>query len=245
MKTNKFYINTEKDDSNKNALSTTYTKQKLNILGNKTLRENPNANLKISSSPNRIYDDNNQNRRIHFHETLQIKKDGLTKKILGNKNDLNSSFQHQNERFYMNQTVKMGNFLNNKSNEFKSKNTSKSIDRNDTQFNSNKLNQANLKTSYQEYRNIKSPNNQQTNINKPINNKNINLNSKQANQNVVSNDNSNEKENIPNNNDASRQKQIQNHAETNVAKNVFSINVNCFPNFLISHCFTLYLSKNT
>ena len=239
LKNNKFYINKERDELNKNTLNPTYTKQKLILLHNKTSRENSDAVSKINSSPDRILIDNRQKKTL-FNETLKNKKDNLTKKVLGHSNDMNSSFQQNNERTYMNQTLKTNNFFNNKSNEYKAKNMSKSTDRNDPQFNSNKLNHigANIKNNNNqgENKDNKIIKNQQNYLNKPINKSNVNLRSKQANSNTISNYYSNEKSNMNNVNNnkilnlnSNSQKQIQ-QADINIGKSVFSLNV-CRINF--------------
>lgn len=205
------------------ALNATYAKQKLNLLNSKTSRENTNANLKTNSSPNRFLDEN-QHKKIHFHETLKIKKDGLTKKILGHAIDTNNSSQHNNERLYMNQTLKTGNVLNNKSNEFKAKHSSISIDRNDPQFSSNKLHQNN-----QDNRSNKSTNDQKGRQNKQINsNSNVNMNSKLANPNAKSNDSFNN-DNVKNNNknvNLNYNNEDQKQDGSRIGTNVFTLNVN-------------------
>lgn len=223
MKNNKFYINTEREDNhninnknNNNTLNPTYSKQKMNLINNKTLRENTNTNLKNNLSPDGILYVNKKNQ---FNETLKNKKELITKKILSNRNDLNNSFQHNNKRLYMNQTLKTSNFINNKSNELKAKNISKSVDRNDPQFNSNKLNQIKV--------NINNDNNNYNNYNNQVENRNNkSINNQQSNENnkQMNNDN-NANLGIKQVNYSNAQKPNQSADTNSIGKNVFSLNV--------------------
>jgi len=215
LKNNKFYNNTEREDPNKNTINLTYAKQKLNLLSNKTSRENANvnSNLKNNSSPNhRVYDFINK-KKVQFHETNNDKKDKKdktevlpVKKTLNSKNDMNSSFQYNNERIYINQKLKPRNVINNKRNVLRPEITSKSTNKSH-QFNSNKLNPGNAKDINNNHLgkvNI-NINKQQNTLNTSMNNKiNPNLNIKIANSNI----------------------QLQNQkAPSDIGKNVFSLNV--------------------
>jgi hypothetical protein len=224
LKNNKFNINIEREDPNKNTLNLTNAKQKLNLLSNKTSRENANANsnLKNNLSPNHLVNDFINNKKVQFHETINDKKDKTdvlpVKKTLNSKNDMNISFQYNNERIYINQKLKPRNVIINKSNILRPKITSKSTDKSH-EFNSNKLYPRNAKNINNHYSKVIINNNKQkSTLNTSMNNKtNFNLNKKIADSNI----------------------QLQNQkAPSDIGKNVFSLNVKLL--FIYLQLFVFY-----